>query len=206
MTLWSILLALGALSKEESLVLNLRLNPQSIETTDQYPDTSDLIKGVLLRVKQITGDNFGSAEMHFENGARLLSSHEKAEFFDRSGELVGNILFSSPHRNLKKKLPPPPVPEPDVAINIPPPVQGDFRAFPSEMYCRYGCGNLMGVTFPYYYRPFFGYGYPLLGTESQFPAGYGGNPLTSLGSSGALATAGGTYPTAGSYTTGPFGY
>jgi len=48
-----------------------------------------------------------------------------------------------------------------------------------DAYCRYGCGG-MSVTFPYYYRPFFGYGYPLVGTESMFPQGYGGYPAAEL--------------------------
>lgn len=64
-----------------------------------------------------------------------------------------------------------------------------------DSYCRYGCGGL-AVTFPYYYRPFFGYGYPLVGTESMFPAGYGGYPAAPL-----LASQGGV-PMIGS-TAGP---
>lgn len=113
---------------------------------------------------------------------------------DASGENVGNIIMSpdeaATERVLGKKKaiaipvaagPPPPPPPP-----VPPPIEGVFKAYPSEMYCRYGCGNIMGVTFPYYYRPFFGYGFPLLGTESYFPAGYGGNPVTALGVTGAL--------------------
>lgn len=57
-------------------------------------------------------------------------------------------------------------------------------------YCRYGCSQ-MGVTFPHYYRPFFGYGYPLVGTEGFFPAGYGGNPVTELAANGVMAGVGG---------------
>lgn len=45
--------------------------------------------------------------------------------------------------------------------------------------CKYGCGE-MGVTYPYYYRPFFGYGFPLLGTEPYFQSGYGGNVETAM--------------------------
>ncbi|KAL7067950.1 hypothetical protein ACR3K2_18590 [Cryptosporidium serpentis] len=45
--------------------------------------------------------------------------------------------------------------------------------------CKYGCGE-MGVTYPYYYRPFFGYGFPLLGTEPYFHSGYGGNVDTAM--------------------------
>eukprot|EP00922_Rhytidocystis_sp_ex-Travisia-forbesii_P007379 GHVS01010780.1.p1 GENE.GHVS01010780.1~~GHVS01010780.1.p1 ORF type:complete len:116 (+),score=7.54 GHVS01010780.1:124-471(+) len=48
-----------------------------------------------------------------------------------------------------------------------------------DAYCRYGCGG-MAVTFPYYYRPFFGYGYPLVGTEGMFPQGYGGYPAAEI--------------------------
>ncbi|KAF8819782.1 hypothetical protein IE077_004014 [Cardiosporidium cionae] len=48
-----------------------------------------------------------------------------------------------------------------------------------DAYCRYGCGG-MAVTFPYYYRPFFGYGFPLVGTEALFPQGYGGYPAAQI--------------------------
>ncbi|KAF8819237.1 hypothetical protein IE077_001354 [Cardiosporidium cionae] len=48
-----------------------------------------------------------------------------------------------------------------------------------DAYCRYGCGG-MAVTFPYYYRPFFGYGFPLVGTEALFPQGYGGYPAAEI--------------------------
>lgn len=54
-----------------------------------------------------------------------------------------------------------------------------------EAYCMYGCGQL-AVTYPYYYRPFFGYGYPLVGTDAQFPRGYGGNPVTELAAQGVI--------------------
>ncbi|KAJ1606876.1 putative transmembrane domain-containing protein [Cryptosporidium canis] len=45
--------------------------------------------------------------------------------------------------------------------------------------CKYGCGE-MGITYPYYYRPFFGYGFPLLGTEPYFQSGYGGSVETAM--------------------------
>lgn len=112
----------------------------------------------------------------------------------RPSPLVGEAPLEggAPLRRLgRKKGAGIPLPtEPPVSIEVPPAIQGVYKAYPSEMYCRYGCGNIMGVTFPYFYRPFFGYGYPLLGTEANFPAGYGGNPITSLGVSGALGPVG----------------
>ncbi|CBZ52580.1 conserved hypothetical protein [Neospora caninum Liverpool] len=75
---------------------------------------------------------------------------------------------------------------PAMLPNGPPPAPiGPPSSF-MDAYCRYGCGG-MSVTFPYYYRPFFGYGYPLVGTEAMFPQGYGGYPAAPL-----LASQGGS--------------
>merc|ERR1712083_903650 len=49
-----------------------------------------------------------------------------------------------------------------------------------DTYCRYGC-TIDALTAPNFYRPFFGYGYPMIGNEYMFPAGYGGNANTELG-------------------------
>lgn len=117
-----------------------------------------------------------------------------------------NDADESNHRKLRKlhgkkhyyTIPQPQPVQPKVEFKIdqtlPPVTEGQWNAYPSEMYCRYGCGNLMGVTFPYYYRPFFGYGFPLIGTEKLFTPGYGGNPLTSMGPSGSLAGLGSNHP------------
>eukprot|EP00922_Rhytidocystis_sp_ex-Travisia-forbesii_P044013 GHVS01065618.1.p1 GENE.GHVS01065618.1~~GHVS01065618.1.p1 ORF type:complete len:133 (-),score=18.26 GHVS01065618.1:78-476(-) len=70
-----------------------------------------------------------------------------------------------------------------------------------DAYCRYGCGG-MAVTFPYYYRPFFGYGYPLTGTEGMFPQGYGGYPAAEIMSrqpAGAVTLPGPTIETIDSF-------
>ncbi|EPT30365.1 hypothetical protein TGME49_282020 [Toxoplasma gondii ME49] len=68
---------------------------------------------------------------------------------------------------------------PAMLPNGPPPQPLGPPASFMDAYCRYGCGG-MSVTFPYYYRPFFGYGYPLVGTEAMFPQGYGGYPAAPL--------------------------
>ena len=145
--------------------------------------------------------NFNDNEM-FERSNDVNNLNTKnSEVFNEYSDTEEFI-----HRNLRKlnskkhyyTIPQPRPVQPKVEYTIdqtlPPVTEGQWNAYPSEMYCRYGCGNLMGVTFPYYYRPFFGYGFPLIGTEKFFTAGYGGNPLAAMGPSGSLAGLGSNHP------------
>eukprot|EP00918_Siedleckia_nematoides_P012325 GHVU01027027.1.p1 GENE.GHVU01027027.1~~GHVU01027027.1.p1 ORF type:complete len:340 (+),score=51.57 GHVU01027027.1:37-1020(+) len=106
----------------------------------------------------------------------------KAELFDEEGNQINVLQFTEPSptltTNTLRRLM-------KYGGETKPGAKNVF-----EMYCKYGCGQ-MGLTFPYYYRPFFGSGYPLVGTEGFFPAGYGGNPVTELAAKGLMGTPGG---------------
>eukprot|EP01054_Gregarina_sp_Poly1_P005916 Gregarina_sp_Poly_1__5915@NODE_3113_length_1369_cov_6_483871_g1974_i0_p1_GENE_NODE_3113_length_1369_cov_6_483871_g1974_i0NODE_3113_length_1369_cov_6_483871_g1974_i0_p1_ORF_typecomplete_len171_score11_68_NODE_3113_length_1369_cov_6_483871_g1974_i0386898 len=144
----------------------------------------------------------GKMMFTFSDGSHLIFGPQQASLVDAEGALLGTIpLVLDKVEGLGKKIttipgdlsglqhPPPAQP----VINLPPPpppIEGVYQSYPAEMYCRYGCGNIMGVTFPYYYRPFFGYGFPLLGSEQYFPQGYGGNPITPMGAAGLLGPPG----------------
>ncbi|PFH31256.1 hypothetical protein BESB_031300 [Besnoitia besnoiti] len=137
-------------------------------------------------------------------GFSFVVGEETAALYDSSGNTVKSMTkvvrpdsplqgeggrelpeaSDSPHRYLGvRRLEPKPgglfgMPKqtgfaPAVLPNGPPPQPIGPPASFMDAYCRYGCGG-MSVTFPYYYRPFFGYGYPLVGTEAMFPQGYGG--------------------------------
>lgn len=57
-----------------------------------------------------------------------------------------------------------------------------------DQYCKYGC-VVDALTAPLFYRPFYGYGYPMIGNELLFPAGYGGNGSIRTADANSLAPA-----------------
>lgn len=178
--------------------IKLKLNPHSVQLTKLWPDVSVLAGELNFEVVDTVYDSLTQRIiLELKGGGTLIVLGDVADLYDANGQELGNVIFSTEksivERNLfgKKKQSDVKMierhPVEVVEIAAPPPaIEGIYKAYPSEMYCRYGCGNVMGVTFPYFYRPFFGYGYPLLGTEPNFPVGYGGNPITALGVGGAL--------------------
>eukprot|EP00922_Rhytidocystis_sp_ex-Travisia-forbesii_P058355 GHVS01086259.1.p1 GENE.GHVS01086259.1~~GHVS01086259.1.p1 ORF type:complete len:306 (-),score=97.06 GHVS01086259.1:613-1437(-) len=109
----------------------------------------------------------------------LITDKARAVLLGRYGEELGRVQFqpaAAPQRQLGKLM----QRLADEGVGRYPrnhEVGNPESAF--EAYCRYGCGKV-AVTFPYYYRPFFGYGFPLVGTEAMFPQGYGGYPGADL--------------------------
>lgn len=114
-------------------------------------------------------------------GHTLVADDEKAVLYDADSNELGVIKFSAAvgGRRLGLKL-----------LSKFKKRNDNFGKYPNnsqvgdpqdifDAYCKYGCGKL-ALTFPYYYRPFFGYGFPLVGTQAAFPQGYGGNPATGM--------------------------
>eukprot|EP00922_Rhytidocystis_sp_ex-Travisia-forbesii_P057824 GHVS01085575.1.p1 GENE.GHVS01085575.1~~GHVS01085575.1.p1 ORF type:complete len:332 (-),score=75.17 GHVS01085575.1:494-1489(-) len=108
----------------------------------------------------------------------LITDKTRAILLDSKGEEIGRVEFA----------PSPPPPQPRYLGRLMDKLTGGegFGRYPRnsevgnpetpfDAYCRYGCGKV-ALTFPYYYRPFQGYGYPLVGTQASFPQGYGGYP------------------------------
>ncbi|PHJ21853.1 transmembrane protein [Cystoisospora suis] len=150
-----------------------------------------------LGLNNAPGDYTSVTTVQLSGGYRCVITHESATLHDSSGSVVHSMVRV--HELQGPTTKPEPVktqfldgrrlePKPEGGMfkkpketgfapvflpNGPPPQpQGPPTSF-MDAYCRYGCGG-MSVTFPYYYRPFFGYGYPLVGTEAMFPQGYGG--------------------------------
>eukprot|EP00918_Siedleckia_nematoides_P012316 GHVU01027017.1.p1 GENE.GHVU01027017.1~~GHVU01027017.1.p1 ORF type:complete len:305 (+),score=52.43 GHVU01027017.1:37-915(+) len=123
-----------------------------------------------------------TTELRLSSNHKLVVYKGKAELFDEEGNQINVLQFTEPSptltTNTLRRLM-------KYGGETKPGAKNVF-----EMYCKYGCGQ-MGLTFPYYYRPFFGSGYPLVGTEGFFPAGYGGNPVTELAAKGLMGTPGG---------------
>eukprot|EP00917_Polyrhabdina_sp_WS-2016_P001836 GHVP01003789.1.p1 GENE.GHVP01003789.1~~GHVP01003789.1.p1 ORF type:complete len:253 (-),score=47.74 GHVP01003789.1:51-809(-) len=121
----------------------------------------------------------GNTTLFLTGNHHIKVSKESATLFDAEGKEQGKLEFEkaiSVEEGSLRKL---------IGYDNYRPGSATFF----DAYCRYGCGN-MAVTFPYYYRPFFGYGYPLVGMDNAFPAGYGGNPVTQLSANGVMGVPG----------------
>eukprot|EP01053_Blabericola_migrator_P004981 Blabericola_migrator_1__4980@NODE_258_length_10736_cov_58_864373_g216_i0_p3_GENE_NODE_258_length_10736_cov_58_864373_g216_i0NODE_258_length_10736_cov_58_864373_g216_i0_p3_ORF_typecomplete_len258_score35_81_NODE_258_length_10736_cov_58_864373_g216_i0953110304 len=177
--------------KSTGLIATIKLNPMSVRTSKLWPNIRDLHKTMHFEMADSPKEVDGKVIVPFTDRSHLRIGNGEALLIDAEGNTLGMVplFLEQPSVPVPVQHPgydrPPPQP-----INLPPPpppVEGVYQSYPAEMYCRYGCGNIMGVTFPYYYRPFFGYGFPLLGSEPYFPTGYGGNPITPMGAAGLLS-------------------
>eukprot|EP00922_Rhytidocystis_sp_ex-Travisia-forbesii_P007090 GHVS01010356.1.p1 GENE.GHVS01010356.1~~GHVS01010356.1.p1 ORF type:complete len:353 (+),score=96.75 GHVS01010356.1:92-1150(+) len=158
----------------------------------KWPQKEDAVGGggeYLFHVLSAVRNNKVTT-LHLSADSKLVTDKERAILLDSQGEEIGRVDFSPPV--VTTTSPPPATTSSsrrlgrlmarlaDEGVGRYPrnsEMGNPESAFDAQ--CRYGCGKV-AVTFPYYYRPFFGYGFPLVGTEAMFPQGYGGYPGADL--------------------------